>query len=279
MLTDRILLFYKTVDYSVLTAGLTIPVRHQDSLFHELGFALEHGQRRQIEILIDGTPYLAQIINIQFDKSKYPNHKDLLQIRYAAKSPIAQKLQEMFVYSKNQIILQRQAGKRNQVLDADESQKEHIAIYSTQMPGRLWFDCMPIQEFQEEGNALKELGEPVAEGILDGRDETAGMLIRTKKCKIRKLSRAIADDLKAAYGYRCQICGQYIGKPYGSHIIHAHHIHYFVDSLNNNANNIMIVCPNHHAIIHDLNPTFDFTQKKFHYPNGYVEGLAINLHL
>lgn len=273
------LLFYKIVDYSVLTAGLTIPVQHQESLFHELGFVLEYGQRKQIQILIDGSPYPAQIINIRFDKNKYPNHKDLLQIRYSAKSPIAQKLQEIFVYSKNQIVLQRQDGKKHRTIDADESQKEHIAIYSTPISGRLCFDCMPIQEFQEEGNALKELGEPVAEGILDGRDETAGILIRTKNCKIRKLSRAIADDLKAAYGYRCQICGQYIGEPYGSHLIHAHHIHYFVDSLNNNANNIMIVCPNHHAIIHDLNPTFDFTQKQFHYPNGYVEGLAINLHL
>ena len=279
VLTDKMLLFYKTVDYSVLTAGLTIPVQHQKSLFHELGFALEYGQRKQIQILIDGAPYLAQIINIRFDKSKYPNHKDLLQIRYSAKSPIAQKLQEIFAHSKSQVALQRQDGKKHRTIDADESQKEHIAIYSTPISGRLCFDCMPIQEFQEESNALKVLGEPIAEGILDGRDETAGILIKTTNCKIRKLSRAIADDLKAAYGYRCQICGQYIGEPYGSRLIHAHHIHYFVDSLNNNANNIMIVCPNHHAIIHDLNPTFDFVQKQFHYPNGYVEGLAINLHL
>ncbi len=55
---------------------------------------------------------------------------------------------------------------------------------------------MQIREFQEESNALKELGESVAEGVLDGRDDTAGILIRTKSCKIRKLSRAIADDLK-----------------------------------------------------------------------------------
>lgn len=278
-MTNNMLLFYKNVDYSVLTAGLTIPIQHQESVFSELGFTLERGQRKQIQILIDGSPYPAQIINIRFDKNKYPNHKDLLQIRYSAKSPIAQKLQEIFVYSKNQIVSQRQDSKKLRTLDADESQKEHIAIYSTPISGRLCFDCMPIQEFQEEGNALKELGEPIAEGILDGRDNTAGILIRTKSCKIRKLSRAIADDLKAVYGYRCQICGQYIGEPYGSHLIHAHHIHYFVHSLNNNANNIMIVCPNHHAIIHDLNPTFDFAQKQFHYPNGYVEGLAINLHL
>lgn len=278
-MTNNMLLFYKNVDYSVLTAGLTIPIQHQESVFSELGFTLERGQRKQIQILIDGSPYPAQIINIRFDKNKYPNHKDLLQIRYSAKSPIAQKLQEIFVYSKNQIVSQRQDSKKLRTLDADESQKEHIAIYSTPISGRLCFDCMPIKEFQEEGNALKELGEPIAEGILDGRDNTAGILIRTKSCKIRKLSRAIADDLKAVYGYRCQICGQYIGEPYGSHLIHAHHIHYFVHSLNNNANNIMIVCPNHHAIIHDLNPTFDFAQKQFHYPNGYVEGLAINLHL
>ena len=278
-MTNSMLLFYKNVDYSVLTAGLTIPIQHQGSVFSELGFTLEHGQRKQIQILIDGTPYPAQIINVRFDKSKYPTHRDLLQIRYSAKSAIAQKLQELFAYSKEQITLQRQYRKNGKLPNIDEAHQEHMAIYSTHIAGTLLFDCMQIQEFKEESNALKELGESVAEGILDGRDDTAGILIRTKSCKIRKLSRAIADDLKAVYGYRCQICGQYIGEPYGSHLIHAHHIHYFVHSFNNNANNIMIVCPNHHAIIHDLNPIFDFAQKQFHYPNGYVEGLSLNLHL
>lgn len=273
------LLFYKSVDYSVLTAGLTIPIQHQESIFKELGFTLEHGQRKQIQILIEGNLYPAQIINIQFDKNKYPTHRDLLQIRYSAKSSIAQKLQELFAYSKKQIAARREQETNCPVSGGDESQKEHIAIYSTHISGTLLFDCMKIQEFHEEGNALKEFGETVAEGILDGRDETAEMLIKTKACKIRKLSRAIADRLKTAYGYRCQICGQYIGEPYGSNLIHAHHIDYFVNSLNNNADNIMIICPNHHAIIHDLNPAFDFTQKLFHYPNGYVEGLALNLHL
>ena len=278
-MTNSMLLFYKNVDYSVLTAGLTIPIQHQESVFSELGYTLEHGQRKQIQIMIDGTPYPAQIINIRFDKSKYPTHSDLLQIRYSAKSAIAQKLQEIFIYSKEQIALQRQYRENGKLPNIDEAHQEHIAIYSTQIAGTLLFDCMQIQEFQEESNALKELGESVAEGILDGRDDTAGILIRTKSCKIRKLSRTIADDLKAIYGYRCQICGQYIGEPYGSHLIHAHHIHYFVHSLNNNANNIMIVCPNHHAIIHDVNPIFDFAQKQFHYPNGFVEGLSLNLHL
>ena len=35
---------------------------------------------------------------------------------------------------------------------------------------------------------------------------------------------------------------------YGSHIVEAHHIDYFVSSLNNDASNQLIVCPNHHSI-------------------------------
>ena len=49
--------------------------------------------------------------------------------------------------------------------------------------------------------------------------------------------------------------------------------------VNNNANNIMILCPNHHGIIHDQNPRFDRKCKMYHYPNGYKEGLRLNLHL
>ena len=126
---------------------------------------------------------------------------------------------------------------------------------------------------------LAALGEKTAEGLLDGTDDTASIYLRTRVCKVRHMTKTISQDLKAAYGYRCQICGQYIGEPYGSNLIHAHHIDYFVKSLNNNASNIMILCPNHHGIIHDRNPIFDFSSKTFRYPNGYVEGLRLNLHL
>ena len=62
-------------------------------------------------------------------------------------------------------------------------------------------------------------------------------------------------------------------------MIHAHHIDYFSRSMNNDASNIMIVCPNHHSIIHDRNPEFNTKEKTYRYPNGYVEGLMLNKHL
>lgn len=47
------------------------------------------------------------------------------------------------------------------------------------------------------------------------------------------------------------------GEEFGSHIAEVHHIDYFVLRLNNDANNQLIVCPNHHSIIHDTNPIFN----------------------
>jgi len=143
----------------------------------------------------------------------------------------------------------------------------------------LSFDCIRNQEFKAECHELTNLGELTAENILDGTDETAGILIRTQSAKVRKLNKQILSDLKIYYKYRCQICGEYIGERYGSNLIHAHHIDYFTHSLNNDMNNIMIVCPNHHGIIHDRNPKFDWKHLEYLYPNGYREGLRLNDHL
>jgi predicted restriction endonuclease len=70
-----------------------------------------------------------------------------------------------------------------------------------------------------------------------------------------------------------------IGEEYGSHIAEAHHIDYFVNSLNNDANNQMILCPNHHSIIHDVNPFFDRKRLIYIYKNGFEEKLMLNQHL
>lgn len=88
-------------------------------------------------------------------------------------------------------------------------------------------------------------------------DENSGIEKRLQIVKIRKLNRKIGENLKLLCGYRCQIYGQLTGEKYGSHIAEAQHIDYFVNSLNNDSNNQMIVCPNHHSIIHDVNPVFN----------------------
>ena len=80
------------------------------------------------------------------------------------------------------------------------------------------------------------------------------------------------------YKYYCK-CGQITGEKYGSHIAEAHHIDYFVNSLNNDANNQMIVCPNHHSVIHDANPVFNRKRMIYRFANGIEEKIKVNKHL
>lgn len=117
------------------------------------------------------------------------------------------------------------------------------------------------------------------ENLINSTDKSAGFKIKTSDRKIRVYNSDIIYQLKSLYSYRCQICGCVIGDRYGSHLIHAHHIDYFSKSLNNNASNILIVCPNHHGIIHDTDPVFNRNNLTYNYPNGFVEKLKINLHL
>lgn len=273
------LIFYKTVDKSVLNEGLTIPVIYKDMLFEILGLRLAHGEKTEIDVIIDGNTYKATLINIDFDQKAHPNHKDLVQIRYSSKSPLAEKIRERFRHTVTLIQENTNQYTHKWITSLPEDQKEFLAIYSTDQHGVMMFDCITNSDFQEEGNELAALGESVAEHVLDGTDPNSGIILKTKVCKIRHLTTTILRDLKILYGYRCQVCGQYIGEKYDSNLIHAHHIEYFTKSLNNNTNNIMILCPNHHGIIHDKNPEYNPQEKTFLYPNGYKEGLKLNLHL
>lgn len=110
-------------------------------------------------------------------------------------------------------------------------------------------------------------------------DPSASIIESMMITKIRKLNRIIGTELKGLYDYKCQICGQNIGMDYGTRIAEAHHIDYFIKSLNNDAANQLIVCPNHHSVIHDVNPIFDRDKLIYIYPNGLKEGLKLNKHL
>ena len=273
------LIYHKAVDQSVLKAGMTIPTTLHDYLFEQLGFHLVHGESRAIKIRIDNEEYDAVLRNNGFDKDKYNKHKDVLQIRYNEASRLASRLREYFSYTQDLLNTRFQEYGNRRLSGLDKKDLEYIAIYSTAETGTLSFDCIRNQEFKTECKELVDLGEITAENILDGTDETAGILIRTQSTKIRKLNKQMLSDLKIYYKFRCQICGEYIGERYGSNLIHAHHIDYFTRSLNNDLSNIMIVCPNHHGIIHDKNPLFDRKKLEYLYPNGYREGLRLNDHL
>lgn len=284
----------KLVDWSTLQWGFSIPLLMQQAFYENLGFELKHGESREIKIHFEDFVFEVKLKNLGFNQEVFAGHTDILQVRYSEKSDIAKYLREVFQSSYRDIKAKKVA---NQILGGGSKKQffadkpEYIALYfSPIVKGEVFAECITADEYQEETEIIKDLGEDAFENmvnqvvneepllfVLNKKDPNATIIEKTRK--IRKLSAAIGESLKELYEFRCQICGCKVGEKYNSNIIHAHHIDYFSKSLNNDANNIMILCPNHHAIIHDKNPKFNKRQKIFTYENGYSEGLKLNLHI
>jgi predicted restriction endonuclease len=274
---------YKTeVNWSLLVEGLTLPVDNQVIFARNMGKFLQRGESKPINIYLNGRSYKAQIRNVNFD-ARFKRINDTLQIRYPYNGDLAQALQASFLKSYNFILWQREIRPKGDrtIIRLPEDFKEYLAVYTTEYDDSYIFEAITAGDIHLLKQAVKKQPERVLESkfSFDMIDEEAGILVDERIIRIRKLNRKIGDNLKLLYNNRCQICGKLIGEEYGASVIEAHHIDYFVNSLNNDASNQLIVCPNHHSIIHDVNPVFNRKKLVYLYPNGMQEGLAINKHL
>lgn len=274
--------YKKEVDWSLLQDGFTLPIENQVVFGRNMGHFLKRGESKDITLYLYGKSYKAKIYNVNFDE-RHHRIKDTLQIRYSKNSELAKALQGYFITSYQYIFNQRQLRDKadRTLIRLPENLKEYLAVYTTEYEDSYLIETISSEDILELKAAMKGQQERIMETKFnyDVKDSHAALLESERIVKIRKLNKKIGDNLKLLYGYRCQICGRLIGENYRSHIIEAHHIDYFVNSLNNDADNQLIVCPNHHSIIHDVNPVFDRRRLLYIYPNGFEEGLALNYHL
>ncbi len=144
----------------------------------------------------------------------------------------------------------------------------------------LSIDGTEISQEADDDNTLflsSHLTEEDIEQRFNLFDPTAKIKVRITESKVRVYNPEIIKQLKNLYGGKCQICGEL---PLNrTDISEAHHIAYFSKSINNNSDNIVILCPNHHRLIHKFDPEFNDKEKAFIYPDGHREKLKINYHL
>jgi predicted HNH restriction endonuclease len=133
--------------------------------------------------------------------------------------------------------------------------------------------------FVDDPRRIDEIDEELLERILNAGDSDADYKLTATFAKVRQLNRGIIKGLKIYYGGNCQICGDNLGSQYGVDLSEAHHIEYFSISMNNKPDNLIVLCPNHHRLIHKTNPTFDKGEKMFVFPNGCLVKLMLNKHL
>jgi hypothetical protein len=85
--------------------------------------------------------------------------------------------------------------------------------------------------------------------------------------------------LHELYDGRCQICLFDPRTRYGHRLCHGHHIEWLSRGGEDVLENMVLVCPNHHAAIHRDDAPFDYANLAFTFANGLVEPLRLNLHL
>jgi len=273
--------YKKEIDWSTLMEGFTLPLDNQVIFLRNMENFLQRGQSKIIHFFMNGKTYDAKIVNMNNSVEK--RKKDAYQIRYSRNGELSQALQQYFFKSMSYIKMIRESRdpKDKSYIKMPDGLKEYLAIYTTEYEDTFLLEPIAQDDFQVMKKAIQGMRERTVENEIEYEmeDKSSGIEKKLQIVKIRKLNRKIGENLKLLYGYRCQICGQVIGEKYGSHIAEAHHIDYFVNSLNNDANNQMIVCPNHHSIIHDANPVFDRRRMVYRFDNGAEERIILNKHL
>ena len=239
-------LISRPVNKSFLKCGFAIPTDMMENFsVHLSGGRLAHGEKRNVTIFFGSEFFEATLRSIGFNRENYPDRKDMWQINYSA--AVAKKIAEIF-----------SAGQK------------FFSLYPTDLN----------DVFRLESSAACD--ESTLENLLELptlTDSQAALIERLGLNRVRKLNQDIGNRLKRNYNFRCQICGRSVGEFYGVNLAECHHIIPFSLSLDNDAANLLIVCPNHHRIIHAAAPTFDRKRKLYLYPNGHEEILKLNDHL
>ena len=259
MLEEQFYIYKKEVDWSVLQEGFSIPVSIQVVFMERMKNYLRRGEKRDVKVILDEQAYQVKLINQAFDEHKYPDHADILQIRYAPQSPFATKLREIFKASLDYLRAERTNIKEKKSIKVPEEVREYIVLYTTPIENTFFIERVTSSESAQIKNSISRISEEDFEFQSNYKKVDNSARIETKEqiVKIRRLDRAIGESLKLFYNYKCQICGDNFAKKYNCLIAESHHIDFFVRSLNNNANNILILCPNHHRVIHKANPVFE----------------------
>lgn len=91
-------------------------------------------------------------------------------------------------------------------------------------------------------------------------------------------NRKLVEELQELCRGACQLCLWTPRDIYGRNLCHAHHIQWLSRGGADELENLMLICPNHHAAIHQCDAPFDFAAGMFVF-DDHEEALKLNPHL
>ena len=127
-------------------------------------------------------------------------------------------------------------------------------------------------------NVISDMTEEEIENIINFIDSGTNVIV-TGASKRRIYNTTIIRQLKKLYRGQCQLCGNRPFEDDDTDITEVHHINPFSDSFNNDSSNLIVLCPNHHRLIHKKGLGFDRERLIFFSDDNQQIEVLLNYHL
>lgn len=203
---------------------------------------------------------------------------DLERTRYfeLAAAPDAQQLIRSLAISARAEILAQSFQGHGAVRPLDLADHQLLSAFAADLPVLPRVEIYPEDEFE----ARLVLGSSVRELLSkdSGEAYSARMRYLYETVDVRRARRHV-EWLQKRYAGRCQICRYDPHERYGRRLCHGHHIEWLSRGGADKLDNMVLICPNHHAAVHQDDAAFNFTDFTFRFSNGLAERLKLNHHL
>lgn len=93
-----------------------------------------------------------------------------------------------------------------------------------------------------------------------------------------KRNKRLIKELQEKYEGKCQICLWSPKIQYSEYLCQGHHIQWLSRGGDDNLENLVLICPNHHIAIHGCDAVFDYSERIFDF-GSHKEQLRLNYHL
>ena len=147
----------------------------------------------------------------------------------------------------------------------DPRDHQLLADFAAHLPVLRKVGIYPEDEFE----ARLYLGKGALESLLKEatRDNAARVQYLFDTVNVTRARRHV-ESLQNRYGGRCQICLFDPRSRYGHRLCHGHHIQWLSRGGEDEIENLVLICPNHHAAVHQADTVFDYTDLTFRFSNG-----------
>lgn len=141
---SHVLIYKKTVDWSLFKDGFAIPLKVEDYFQSLPTLRTNPGETRDITLIIDGKHCSAELRNLPINREKYPDRAPILQVRYHSSDRAAEAFRSVFSRCWEEMRVEKQYTTPKTHVRSEK--KDYFCMYATEEPTVFLIECFPSKE-------------------------------------------------------------------------------------------------------------------------------------